>query len=106
MAEENGFKEWCLIELFGHQRIVGLVSDQVIGGEIFIRVDVPETKRQSAFTKMYGKGAVYCLSPLAEDVAKSLIDKFSQPPVARYELPSHDLIEGSDEKDEEENPFN
>ena len=31
---ENGF--WALVELFGHQRIAGFVSEHAMGGETFV----------------------------------------------------------------------
>jgi hypothetical protein len=40
MSEERKqFSEWAIIELFGHQRIAGRVSEQTIGGCAFVRDD-------------------------------------------------------------------
>lgn len=36
------FEQWAIVDLFGHTRIAGKVSEQVIGGCSFVRVDVPE----------------------------------------------------------------
>lgn len=85
--EKNVFKEWCKVELFGHSVIIGEVSEFSIGGETFIRVDVPECKGQAAFTKFYGKGAIYAFSPITKELALKLVDDWSMPPVSRYELP-------------------
>lgn len=35
------FEQFAVVELFGHQIIAGKVSEQVIGGQGFVRVDVP-----------------------------------------------------------------
>jgi hypothetical protein len=32
MSETNQFDQWAVIELFGHNRIAGRVTEQVIGG--------------------------------------------------------------------------
>lgn len=78
---------WALVELMGHQRIVGNVSESVVAGGAFLRVDVPESDGQPAFTRMYGSQAIYCISPVAEDVARELIKRCRPEPVSRWEVP-------------------
>lgn len=39
MAEK--FEHWCVVEIFGHTRIAGFVTEQTIGGQSFVRVGVP-----------------------------------------------------------------
>ena len=41
MAEPT-FECFALVEIFGHTRIAGKVTEQVIAGTGFVRVDVPE----------------------------------------------------------------
>lgn len=52
MNQENEF--YAIVELFGHQRIAGKISEQTIAGQNFIRVDVPDTERNPGFSKLYG----------------------------------------------------
>ena len=33
---------WGIIDLFGHQKVAGYISEAQIGGCAFVRVDVPE----------------------------------------------------------------
>ena len=35
------FEQTCIVELMGHNMIAGKVTEQTIGGQGFVRVDVP-----------------------------------------------------------------
>ncbi|MEI8288812.1 MAG: acetyltransferase [Verrucomicrobiota bacterium] len=86
-AEKSTFNEWALVELFGHQKIVGKVSEASLAGGAFLRVDVPAFNGQPAFTRFYGPGAVYSINPVTEEIARGLADRYRNEPVSRYELP-------------------
>lgn len=88
MNEETPkFEEWCLVELMGHQRIVGKVTEAVIGGAALLRVDVPAFNGEPAFTRFYGASALYCISPVSEEIARGLLSRNRNEPVSRFELP-------------------
>ncbi len=86
-GEKQTFKEWALVELFGHQKIVGLVTEATLAGGALIRVDVPAFDGQAAFTRFFGPSAIYSLNPIAEDVARGLMERYRNEPVSRFELP-------------------
>jgi hypothetical protein len=86
--QEPTFKTWGVIELFGHTVIAGVITEQTIGGIAFIRVDVPETVPQSAFTKFYGAGAIYAITPTSEMTARVVIERLLVTPVNVYTLPA------------------
>lgn len=67
---KSTFKNWCVVELFGHQKIAGLCTEENIAGTNMLRVDVPETKKQPAFTKFYGSAAIYAINPVDEKSAR------------------------------------
>jgi len=81
------FEEWCLVELFGHQKIVGKVSEATMAGGAFLRVDVPAFNGQAAFTRFYGPGSIYSISPVSEQIARDLMATYRNEPVSRFELP-------------------
>ena len=87
MTTEKAFESWCLLELFGHQRVAGRVTEQSIGGCNFIRVDIPSAGGEAAQTKFYGQGAIYCMTPITEAVAFKLFAKLSPQPVSEWDLP-------------------
>lgn len=87
MSKET-FETWALVELFGHNRIVGLVTEQAIGGASFIRVDVPGPDGATRYTRMFGAAAIYAINPVAKDVAVALAQRCDARPVQAYELPA------------------
>ena len=96
---EKKFNEWALVELYGHQRIVGKVSEATIGGCAFVRVDVPEVGEQKEFTRYFGNNAIYSLSPVSEEIARSLLTSCRNVPVHAYELvqPRTQALEANEE---------
>ncbi|MGH2271368.1 hypothetical protein ACQ9LF_06175 [Anaerohalosphaeraceae bacterium U12dextr] len=80
------FEQWAIVELFGHQRIAGKVTNQELGGETFIRVDVPETSASASYTKMYGKGAIYAITLVDELTAKAAAECMQPVPFNTYSI--------------------
>ncbi|HEY0169427.1 MAG TPA: hypothetical protein VGB98_00120 [Pyrinomonadaceae bacterium] len=46
------FDCWCVLELFGHVRLAGHVTEASIGGCSFLRVDVPEREGEGEGIKL------------------------------------------------------
>ena len=96
-------KFFAVVELFGHQKIAGQVSEQVFGGASMIRVDVPEVvatfvdyeesppvrkqKLLQAHSRSFGPGAIYsinwCDEATAAEAAKSIRHEPLQPYAAK-----------------------
>ena len=91
MTDQNGFSNYCIVELFGHQKIAGHVTEQVIAGQGFVRVDVPETKRHPAFTRLFGSGAIYSITPVSEEIAKQAAEGIYIEPVTVYISPERQI---------------
>jgi hypothetical protein len=76
------FEEWALLELFGHQRLAGRVTEQQLGGASFVRVDVPEDKKKGwKLTKLYNPSAIYSITPVTEETARLVVRSISPEPV-------------------------
>ena len=86
MSDEP-FAQWAILELFGHQRIAGKVTEAAIGGCALLRVDVPAVDDQPGFTRYYGQGAIYSLTVVEEAVARSAAARIRPTPVEIYLLP-------------------
>jgi hypothetical protein len=89
-AGPASFDQWALVELFGHQQIVGRVTECTQFGGAFLRVDVPEVKGVGAgYTRFYHPNAIYSLNPVDEQTARAMLtqSRFRNEPVKRYEVP-------------------
>jgi hypothetical protein len=75
------FDVFALVELFSHQRIAGKVSEQVIAGSGFVRVDVPQTSRKPPYTRFFSPQAVYGITPVDEATMMSLAESIYAPDV-------------------------
>jgi hypothetical protein len=59
---------WAVVEVMGHKRFAGFVTEQTVAGSAFVRVDVPEVQVDAggqtlpAFTKLLGASSIYALT--------------------------------------------
>ena len=105
MKEQPKIEQWAVVELFGHQKIAGLLTEATIGGCSFVRVDVPENGDSPGFTKLYGNGAIYAISFVTEDIARRAASYYEVKPVQSYELPKLTMRTPEHwEEDEPEDP--
>lgn len=76
--KEPDLKSWALVELFGHQRIVGYLSQQTFGMGVLFRVDVPDLTKDGktvrrGFTRYFGLSAIYSITPCDEPTVRRLL---------------------------------
>lgn len=90
---EPSFREWCILELMGHRKLGGLVSEENRFGKVMCRIDVPKGK--GFVTQYYGGDSIYACSPVGEEVAREFARAHADAhaPVHRFELP---LLQSSD----------
>lgn len=100
-GEQTAFEGWAIVELMGHRRLAGLLSEQQIAGSAFLRLDVHGADAE-VVTQFYAPGAVYCITPTTEELARKLGDKARPQPVTRYELEPYKPRDGwGDDNDDE-----
>lgn len=103
------FDEWAIVELFGHQKIAGHVTQAPIGD--MLRVDVHESEDSILYTRFINPKAIYAINPVSSEVAILVGKQFAQPPVSRWDLqdilpkqvalPSHDDEKPFDDDDDD-----
>jgi hypothetical protein len=87
-SAHSEFAEWCVLELMGHRRLAGYVTEQEIAGAAFLRIDVPGAEGQPDATQFYRPGVVYAITPTTEEIARAVARGNRPAPVHRWELPA------------------
>jgi len=97
---EGKLEFFGLVELFGHQKIAGKVTEATIGGCSFVRVDIPGSDDTQAVTKYYGNGAIYSITPVSEEVVDVFVKRYKPTPINVY-MPEIKQIKESVDNDED-----
>ena len=86
VKEPSKFSEWCVLELMGHRRLAGKVTEEQIAGAGVLRLDVPGADGQPDVTQFYSPSSLYCITPVTEEIARAMAQRYRPEPVHRYEL--------------------
>lgn len=84
---KESFEGWAIVELMGHRRIAGRVSQAEQYGTAMLRIDVPSEKPEEFQTQFYGGTSIYCLTPTTEDIARRVAARSRPSPVHAWEFP-------------------
>lgn len=90
----SAYEGWAIVELMGHRRLAGQVSEVEQYGSKLLRLDIPiaaaDGQPETSATQFYGGSAIYCVTPATEEVARALAERLGDPrpvmPVS-YRLP-------------------
>lgn len=82
----EGFQGWAILELMGHRRLAGFVTDVAMFGTQMLRIDIPINENDKV-TQFYGGTAIYCVTPSSEQIARGLAAQTQATlPVSSFEL--------------------
>lgn len=70
---EDLFETWAVVEMMGHRRVIGKVSETTIAGAGMLRVLVYEGDAEEPVAEqLLPPSSLYCLTPVPETVARKL----------------------------------
>lgn len=97
------FEQWGVVEIMGHQRAAGRLTEEVVAGANLLRVDVP-TDAHNFRTVYYGAAAIYALHVTGEEAARKVAAVSGARPPFAYEIeaqaPRSPLLERRRDDDE------
>lgn len=85
MSDEKTAGFWAIVELLGHVRMAGYVTEESHWGAAVGRVDIPGPN--GPVTQFFGGGSIYRVTPTTEEVATRVAAQSQSAPIHLWELP-------------------
>ena len=106
-SEGKTFDQWALVEIMGHQRAAGHVTEETIAGVAMLRVDIPKAPDSQEFITQYiGAGSIFRMTPTTEEMVRAALRSWEWKPPSLVSLPApapeYDQLWDQDECDEED----
>jgi len=79
---------WAIVEIMGHSRYAGRVSQDAALGVALLRIDVPEVDGLPAFTKLFGAASIFAVTLCTEEAARQAAAQFHSRPAALLDVPT------------------
>lgn len=97
-AAEAPAQVWAIVEIFGHRKHAGRISEIEQFGAKMLRIDVPTSEHLTAafVTRIYGGAAIFGITYTDEATARAMNKPGFDPYLARLPSPGH-----RDEDDEQ-----
>lgn len=83
---DSNFQDWAYVELMGHNKIAGHVTEYKFGNQSMIRVDVPQIGDIPKFSKIFAVSAIYAITPLSEKDAIDYASKIKSKPLDVWDM--------------------
>lgn len=105
MSDNPTFAEWVILELLGHRRLAGYLTEQQIAGHGYLRLDIPGEDDSEAFaaTQLFNPTSVYAIHPTSETIARHAAKTYRKAPLNRWELPPAPTPQAVADGDDDEN---
>jgi hypothetical protein len=108
-SEDNSYQGWAILELMGHVKLAGKLSEQKLAGMSFLKIDIPArpgtaVEGEFSATQFINPSSIYRLHPVAEEVARAVAASIAPDPVTKWDvkalLPSPALDRAQDEAED------
>lgn len=105
--------QWGILQLMGHVRIAGIISEEERFGAKVGRIDIPR-ENGTFSTEYFNASSIYRLQFTTEEVARTVAAQIENRPIYSYEMPRPQLTEpvreredadDADDEHEDEFPF-
>jgi hypothetical protein len=89
--EKEKFEAWMLIEIMGHKKLAGLVTEEERFDTVMLRIDIPthidfEEKATHYITQYYHHNAIFSATPINQTDALALAGIYRPNPFTKFDL--------------------
>ncbi len=100
---EQKLEGFAIVEVMGHGKFAGRISEHKLGPVVMIRIDVPPVNGLPEFTKFIAPAALFGITPVDEETARTAAEEFRSVPIYLYSaaprLPSPHQYDGDEDPD-------
>jgi hypothetical protein len=97
---QETIETWAYVEIMGHSKIAGRVSERKVGVQVMLQVDVPKPDEGFSFSKLYNPSSIFSISPTTEEWCRKFVKARVEYPVLPYIPESRQLTKHEPELDE------
>ncbi len=65
-------ENWAILEIMGHERLAGKLTETTIAGVPMLRVEVPATEKLPGFVRLLSGASIFSLTPVPQQVASAV----------------------------------
>jgi hypothetical protein len=87
MTGSDPFDQWAIVEMLGHRRVIGRVTEQGIAGAGFIRIDTPDDDGGTIQSQIVAPASIYAITPISEEAARVAARVQIREPITVWDLP-------------------
>jgi hypothetical protein len=97
---------WAFIEIYGHKRLAGKVTQRNLGTEVMFQVDVPKGETEFSHSQLYSPKAIFSMTPTNEAWCRKWAAKAEEYDVAPLpfipdDKPARQLVETNSDPESE-----
>mgnify|MGYP001262252041 CR=1 FL=1 len=91
-VEKEKLQEFAVIEMMGHRKIVGKITESDIAAGSLLKVSVLGKDGKPERTEYIGVGSIYCLTIVTEEAAMAAAAKNAPEPTWAWNLPQRPAL--------------
>lgn len=81
---QETLETWAYVEIMGHSKVAGRVSERKIGVSVMLQVDVPKLNEGFSHSELYSPGSIFSIKPTSEEWCRKYISQRVSYPVLPY----------------------
>lgn len=71
--DQETIETWAYVEIMGHNRIAGRVSERKVGVQVMLQVDVPRPTEGFSHSALYSPQAIFSIQPTTEEWCRKFV---------------------------------
>jgi len=99
--DQETIETWAYIEIMGHTKVAGRVSERKVGVNVMLQVDVPNPGEGFSHSVVYSPNSIFSIQPTTEKWCREFVKARIEYPVLPYIPEGRQLEENYIEDDDD-----